>query len=114
MIKTITFKIDRWVSFDTIHFEQDNLCVGSAVIDTYLSSIVESEILKRLLTESIDIPSSEVLPAIQTELENMEEHRSEYEQRDTSEFGCMFNSLKETLLSLHSLCIQYKQSTICS
>lgn len=114
MIKTITFKIDRWVSFDTIHFEQDNLCVGSAVIDTDLSTIVESDILKCLLTESINIPSSEVLQAVQTELENMEEHRSEYEQRDTSEFGCMFNSLKETLLSLHSLCIQYKQSTICS
>ena len=114
MIKTITFKIDRWVSFDTIHFEQDNLCVGSAVIDTDLSTIVESDILKCLLTESKDIPSSEVLQAVQTELENMEEHRSEYEQRDTSEFGCMFNSLKETLLSLHSLCIQYKQSTICS
>ena len=114
MIKTITFKIDRWVSFDTIHFEQDNLCVGSVVIDTFLSTIVESDILKCLLTESKDIPSSEVLQAVQTELENMEEHRSEYEQRDTSEFGCMFNSLKETLLSLHSLCIQYKQSTICS
>ena len=25
MIKPITFKIDRWVSFDTIHFEQDNV-----------------------------------------------------------------------------------------
>ena len=114
MIKTITFKIDRWVSFDTIHFEQDNLCVGSVVIDTFLSTIVESDILKCLLTESIDIPSSEVLPAIQTELDNMEGNREAYEQRDTSEFGCMFNSLKETLLSLHSLCIQYKQSTICS
>lgn len=114
MIKTITFKIDRWVSFDTIHFEQDNLCVGSAVIDTDLSTIVESDILKCLLTESINIPSSEVLQAIQTELDNMEGNREAYEQRDTSEFGCMFNSLKETLLSLHSLCIQYKQSTICS
>ena len=114
MIKTITFKIDRWVSFDTIHFEQDNLCVGSAVIDTDLSTIVESDILKCLFTESIDILSSEVLQAIQTELDNMEGNREAYEQRDTSEFGCMFNSLKETLLSLHSLCIQYKQSTICS
>ena len=114
MIKTITFKIDRWVSFDKIHFEQDNLCVGSVVIDTFLSTIVESDILKCLLTESINIPSSEVLPAIQTELDNMEGNRKAYEQRDTSEFGCMFNSLKETLLSLHSLCIQYKQSTICS
>ena len=97
MIKTITFEIDRWVSFDTIHFEQDNLCVGSVVIDTFLSTIVESDILKCLFTESKDIPSSEVLQAVQTELENMEEHRSEYEQRDTSEFGCMFNSLKENL-----------------
>ena len=114
MIKTITFKIDRWVSFDTIHFEQDNLCVGVVMTDTDVSSIVENDILRCLLTESINIPSSEVLQAIQTELDNMEGNREAYEQRDTSEFGCMFNSLKETLLSLHSLCIQYKQSTICS